>query len=62
MLDLAEQVDKLVTRARESERKLEVIRATVRLAEAWSEDQEIGLTPHEVCLAAMKDVRRIVDA
>ncbi len=36
------------------------IQSIVKLAEEWSEDQENGLTPHEICLSAMKDIRRLV--
>lgn len=35
--------------------------AVIELAESWSEDQTNGLTDSEVCLSAIKDIRRIVN-
>ncbi len=36
------------------------IQSIVKLAEEWSVDQENGMTPHQVCLADMKDIRRLI--
>lgn len=41
--------------------KIEKLKKLVKLAEDWSLDQENGMTDGEICLSAMKDVRRIIN-
>ena len=39
---------------------LNKIKQIVHMAEDWCEDQENGITDGEVCISAMKDIRRII--
>jgi len=43
----------------EIEDQLNKIKSIVALAERWSMDQENGLTPSSICVAALKDIRMI---
>jgi len=40
------------------EKKISSIESVVKFAERWSNDQENGLTDGEICISAMKDIRR----
>ena len=40
--------------------KINNIKAAIILAEDWCEDQANGITQGEVCIAALKDIRRFV--
>jgi|TARA_R110000851_G_scaffold41409_1_gene103946 hypothetical protein len=43
------------------ELQFEHLKGTVALVEAWSDDQENGMYTGDICIAAMKDVRRLVN-
>jgi len=46
--------------ALDMQNRLESIMKVVETTEKWCADQSNGLTESEVCMAAMKDIRRIV--
>lgn len=39
--------------------KLNNIQKVINMSEKWSEDQSNGLTEGQVCISALKDIRRI---
>lgn len=42
------------------ERTINLISSNVTVAEEWCKDQKNGMTDGEICIAALKDVRRLV--
>ena len=41
-------------------KKLEEIKRVLERAEAWCKDQNNGLTDGEICISALKDIKRII--
>lgn len=41
--------------------KINKIEGAVKRANDWASDQENGLTDSQICISAMKDVRRIIN-
>lgn len=50
----------LASELEEAQTKLAKVKATIKLADEWSADQSNGITTGSVCIAALKDIRRIV--
>lgn len=41
-------------------RKMKMIKSAICLAEKWCKDQSIGIPESQICMAALKDIRRII--
>ena len=60
MLDFPKEISKLVERAEAAEAKIAAVQQIVQMTEDWCENQGNGIPDTVVCMAAMKDIRRLV--
>jgi hypothetical protein len=58
--NIANILDKRDNKISKLSDKLNNIQKVIVMAEKWSEDQSNGLTDSQVCISALKDIRRIL--